>query len=296
MAFQAIHDYIDLHDLSDNDHYEFIANQLDIDNCIDYHIAEIFFGNYDWPGNNVGMWRQRSTNGKWRWVVFDLDLAFGFLKENNLSYQANNLLIATTEGSNSWPNFDWSTLVFRNLLKNESFKNQFLDRFAFHLNNTFHVDTLLNRINHFQGLYEQEMPLQIQRWSYPKSMESWNSEINVMREFAQKRHCFVKAQLINFFDLEDFPYQCEPSEAPLADFNIYPNPAQQMTHIVVEAPADLTTPILLYNTTGKIVLQLNKNLQQGINIIDIAIEQLPQGIYFVDIPLLVNPTLKLVVN
>ncbi len=298
LAFQAMWDYIESHDLSKDQHYDFIANQLDIDNCIDYHIAQIFLGNYDWPGNNVAVWRQRSTNGKWRWLTFDLDLAFGFLKEGNLGYEANSLRLATEAGSEVWPNFDWSTLLFRNLLKQTDFQNRFLERFEFHLNHTFHRDTLLNRINDFERLYETAMPSHIQRWGYPRRMESWRGEINVMREFAMKRACFVKAQLLDFFDLEHFGYDCGVNDSLFVSepIQIFPNPASTSTRIVLGVETIRTTSLFLYNTQGKIVLEKQQDLHEGINIIEVELENLPSGVYFLRMTDVMNQTFKLVVR
>ena len=54
---------------------------IDIDNYIDYHVAQIYFANFDWPQNNVKIWRPRTPNGKWRWMMLDVDA--GFLRAPN---------------------------------------------------------------------------------------------------------------------------------------------------------------------------------------------------------------------
>ena len=50
-----------------------VEKGLDIDNYIDYHIAQIYYSNTDWPGNNTKIWRSRNNDGQWRWILYDTD-------------------------------------------------------------------------------------------------------------------------------------------------------------------------------------------------------------------------------
>ena len=50
--YKLLTNYFASNDISDAEHYEFIKGKLDIENFIDYHIAEIYYANYDWPCNN----------------------------------------------------------------------------------------------------------------------------------------------------------------------------------------------------------------------------------------------------
>lgn len=74
--------YITTNGLSDTVHYNYIKTRVDVDNFMDYQIAEIFAGNRDWPDNNIKYWRLRTTefepnapngqDGRWRWLMFDV--------------------------------------------------------------------------------------------------------------------------------------------------------------------------------------------------------------------------------
>ena len=57
----------------------------------------MFFSNYDWPANNMKLWR-KLPDGKWRWVLYDLDAGFG-----NENY---NMFVHATENDPFiiWPN------------------------------------------------------------------------------------------------------------------------------------------------------------------------------------------------
>ncbi len=73
-------------DVSRPEIYAEIDHRMDIENYIDYEIFEIFIGNTDWPGNNIKYWRPRSSDGKWRWILFDTDFGFGLFPDSPVSH------------------------------------------------------------------------------------------------------------------------------------------------------------------------------------------------------------------
>src|SRR5690606_18518460 len=125
-------------------HYDYIRTQMDVDNFIDYQIAQIYYNNTDWPGNNIRTWRERTTytptapygrDGRWRWIIFDTDFGFGMYGEQH--YMQDTLAHATAPNGQDWPNPDWSTFLLRTLLQNDDFRTQFASRFADLLNSSF---------------------------------------------------------------------------------------------------------------------------------------------------------------
>ena len=82
-------EFITNNNLADANNYEFVKEKIDIENYIVYQVAQIFFDNTDWPGNNVKYWKAK--NGKWRWIVFDTDFGFGIWNTfNYCSYLGYN--------------------------------------------------------------------------------------------------------------------------------------------------------------------------------------------------------------
>ena len=61
---------------SDETCYEAIRNLVDIDEYINYMAVEFYLGGLDWPQNNIKGFRPRIENGRFRFVLFDLDGAF----------------------------------------------------------------------------------------------------------------------------------------------------------------------------------------------------------------------------
>ncbi|MFN6943987.1 MAG: CotH kinase family protein, partial [Cytophagaceae bacterium] len=123
-------EFIEDSDLEDDGNFMYVASEIDVDNYIDYQIAKQFISVYDWPGNNIRFWRTTEPKSKWRWIFFDNDDALKRTDFNAIEHSLN-------EDGPIWPNPAWSTFLFRNLIKNEKFKEQYLQRLNHHLDNTF---------------------------------------------------------------------------------------------------------------------------------------------------------------
>lgn len=193
-------EYITDHNLTSSEHYNYVSTKMDIDNFIDYQIAEIFFNNYDWPNGNIKYFRKQGDGGKWRWIFYDLDAGWG-----HKGSSFNMLVHATTENGTTNKNPPHATFLLRNLLTNERFKNDFIGRFSCLLETRFQPDTLLAAINLFQDWYEPGIPEQVTRWNVPTSLSNWRSSVSgTLKNFASSRRNYMITHISNFFDLPDY--------------------------------------------------------------------------------------------
>lgn len=198
--YQELIKFIETHDLAVPAHFEYVETQMDVNEYLDYVIAEIYFANIDWPGGNIEYWRQQGENHKWRWILFDTDLGFGAHQQGQ--YHSNTLENATAKTATYYANPPWATLLLRKLLENADFKNQFIQRFASHLNITFHPQRVLHIMDSLKAQIEPEMPRHIQKWEKSTSFNGgWNYHLAVMREFANERPKNVMNHLIHKFGL-----------------------------------------------------------------------------------------------
>jgi len=192
--YKTMLDYIHTHDLTETSHYEYIKTQMDVDQFTDYMITEIYCANIDWPGGNIRFWRPQAEDGKWRWILYDTDLSFGAHPEGQ--YDSNSLENALKEGGTGWPNPDWSTFLLRNLLKNESFRNEFIQRFSVHMTTTFHHERVIPVIDSLKAIIEAEVPRHLERWPMSFSLgNTWEGHIDIMRSFSQRRPAYMRLHL-----------------------------------------------------------------------------------------------------
>lgn len=82
--YKAMLSWLQSNELTSDANYQKIADQVDIDNYMNYMQAEMFLNNGDWPHNNMKKWRVASQKGKWRWFMYDVDFGFG------VSYNTQN--------------------------------------------------------------------------------------------------------------------------------------------------------------------------------------------------------------
>ncbi len=187
-------------DLSDAANYTAIADQLDISQLIDYQIAQIYFANTDWPGNNSKHWREQ-PDGRWRWITYDLDFGFA-LYEDTSTASHNTLGFALSSSGPAWPNPPWSTMLFRSLIDNQAFEDEFVQRFAAYFNTIFASDHVVAHIDAVQDIIAPEMPNHIGRWGQPDTMAEWQENVDVLRQFAEQRPDYMRGDLENRFNLD----------------------------------------------------------------------------------------------
>ena len=210
--YQDLANFIDTQGVVVPANYSAVADRMDIDNYIEHYTAQIYFGNTDWPGNNMRMWRSAESNrtegvpfhldGRWRWILFDTDFGFGldffyvpghgdFANHNTLAYAASPV----QTGFSNHPN---GTLVFRRLLQNADFQQAFVTRFSDQLNTTFSTNRVVNQLAEFEAVYGAEMAEHVHRWRQPYN---WANDVNRMRAYALQRTDAVWGHLQSFFGL-----------------------------------------------------------------------------------------------
>ena len=182
-------DFLNNNSLTNEANYNFVANQIDIDNFIDYQLSQIYFNNRDWPGNNIKFWSPQTEDGKWRWIIYDTDFGFGIYV--NTDYMLNTIQFALETNGPSWPNPPWSTLVFRRLVQNTAFKRKFVNRFADMLNTTFVSKNVIAKIDSIAAIIQPEIQQNYIKWNNP-SPQWWETSVQNMRNFAQYRPQYVR--------------------------------------------------------------------------------------------------------
>ena len=202
--YKDLLEFIKQNTLQDDHNYEVVQSRMDIDNFIDYQVSEIYSSNIDWPHNNVRFWRLKTAeddiaagpgkDGRWRWMLVDTDQGFGIYNMYGI-YQHQTLEEALKPEKKGY--------LLSSLLQNESFKIQFINRFADHLNTSFQEKRVIDRIDQMQAVLDPEMAEHIRRWRVMgDSIEIWNQNVDVLREFARNRPDTLRQQIIEHFGLE----------------------------------------------------------------------------------------------
>jgi hypothetical protein len=198
--------FVETHDMSDPANYAYVNTLMDVDNFIDYQIAEIYFDNTNWPHVNIKYWRKRTDgyqpgapyghDGRWRWMLYDTDFGFGLI-DRELDVYHNNLVMAIDPNWN-----DWAGLLLRSLLDNPEFKTRFINRFADHLNTSFEPQRVQEQIDQMQATLAPEMEEHIRRWrGAGGSMEDWQNQVDLLRHYGKYRPEFITKHIVEYFGL-----------------------------------------------------------------------------------------------
>lgn len=187
-------------DLSDSANYAYVASKIDIHDLMDFVIVQDYIANSSW-GHNRETWRDRTNQKLWRWVLVDMDRGFDAAR------------ITANQLDDIYNNFE----IFRKLCANTNFKNEFVQRYAEHLNTTFANDRVVTIIDSIKSLIQNEMPRHIQKWGtlidslsidggfgkHPgvTSLTYWNSEIQKFKDFSMQRPAYASQYLSSKFSL-----------------------------------------------------------------------------------------------
>jgi CotH protein. len=187
--YRNLLNYINSHDMSIKSNYEYVKTKLDIDNFIDFWIAEMYT-------NNIDMRNQRFFNhskiekGKIKMIFYDLDFAFYGYVPNYFNWMLN------PEGLGEWK---LNNKILINLMNNAEFKNRFLERLSYNLKNVWNETNVMNRYNELYKILEPEMPRNQERWG--NTMKNWYYQCEILKNYIKKRQSNLLAQIKNYYGL-----------------------------------------------------------------------------------------------
>jgi hypothetical protein len=180
--------YVKTHDMRNEEHYQYVISQIDKHSLMDFVITQTFFNNLD--SGNKKFWREKTETGRWRWVFFDLDWAM-FPSTYKINILKNDLLNPAGHGQGKM--FDSAMQV--RLMQNPAFRQEFIERYAWYLNEVFITERMLAIFDDIKGQIESEMPRQIARWGGPSSLAYWNDHTSQLRRITSEKRQLAIATL-----------------------------------------------------------------------------------------------------
>ena len=210
--FFDAYDQIMMMDNNADDYYNFVNSKFDLDNFKDYFIIQTYIQNSDWMGiwwalNNTKLWRPQTEDGRWRYVIYDTDAAFGYfgtwLGDNYIDYARNT--------GNAHAN------LFDNLLNNDQFQCEFINRYADLINTTFEPSYVVSEATEIRDYMYDGMQDHIDRWQWPdawdasywanglttiSSLQNWVGDIESVLYYNYQRIDYARQNIVDEFDLD----------------------------------------------------------------------------------------------
>lgn len=140
-------EYVDSHDMTKKEYYEYAKSHLAFEDLIDWAIFEAYCHNADISGN-VRYFKSTETDGRWHFVFYDVECGF------KVAANFNAVL------------GDGQTAVFlKALLRNGEFKDMFLRRIEFLCENAFRQEKVLDLLYSYDTLVRPETERHFKRWN-----------------------------------------------------------------------------------------------------------------------------------
>lgn len=178
--YEALLTFVKSNNLTSTSNYEYLKTKINISSFIDYSIAQSYFANSDALNSNYGYWRYKGTDnssgtakdGKWRWLFYDLDLAFLNETPPYAPFAPYEIFYSGRGGN----------YFYKYIKSNNEFKVDFVNRYADLLNSVFDPVLYTNHIiDSLASNIEDEVPYHIARWKYPDSFSEWQGDINYFK-------------------------------------------------------------------------------------------------------------------
>ncbi len=189
--------------MADSQNYQYIADRIDLDGLIDFYCAQIYLCCSDWPGNNIKIWRNTNPDHpemdtKWHFCIVDTDHGVG---------------LNSTVETDLWGVINDGPVISRivnHLLKNPSFRERFLARYAWCVEVYFAPDRMEKELDTLVDRILPLMPYQLDRWKCTDGSrtdwDTWYSYIEIIRDFANRRPAYAKAQFLRWAGIGDAEY------------------------------------------------------------------------------------------
>jgi hypothetical protein len=190
-SYMQILSFLNANTLETEQKYLPISKKIDINNYIQYQFTQIYINNKDWPGNNIKFWNTNDAGSKFRWIIYDTD--FGFSIWENYAYTFNTLEYALNPAGPDWPNPPWSTLLFRRMMSNPGFKNEFVNQYADRINTNFTSQKVNATIDSLKEIFLPEIGDHLIRWGM--DYNNWQNNYNIIKNYATFRPAYARNHL-----------------------------------------------------------------------------------------------------
>ena len=183
--FDAIKTYVLLNNMTTNENYAYLCEQIDVVSLMDWYICRTYMEDTDTA--NIRRCRSIEGDGKWHWMYFDLDWSF---------YSRDSKPVTGIIES-----ADGDYRLIHALPASEAGQDAFLKRYAYLMETVLNEEFINNRIDEILAPILSEMPRDRDRWG--RSMEYWHSCVQQLRDFTVGREKIIINDLKNYFSLSD---------------------------------------------------------------------------------------------
>jgi hypothetical protein len=204
-GYVVVKDMVDLmsfakKNMNDSGNWKKYTDLTDSDYFMDYLIAETFFDCGDTYNQKFAHTSDNTL--KWRPIYYDFDLSFGSSSASTFFLMTQQKYTRKAATSGAGAHITDLSLYYA-YYKNAEWREAFIKRYAYVLNNVLTTDKLLTTYNSLVDSIKSEIPRTSGKWNMPSSVSVWNSKVSATRTIIKNRRKNVLKQLKNVFGLSD---------------------------------------------------------------------------------------------
>lgn len=200
--YQKVAEYAEK-DLTDDETLAELEQLVDIDNMIQYFAIETYIANWDWPLNNIKLYRYYSQNnvygtgrqdGRWRYLYYDMEAGFNIYNEEPEDW----LDIETVMEQNP---------LFGAVMKRPDMQEKFAKYIELCIKEYFTEDRVRAAVEKLCGERDSELAESFAYKhsideSYTMNMDDVEQNKEVIYDFVEKRPEMMRQQIQELFGIE----------------------------------------------------------------------------------------------
>lgn len=206
--YDAMYAYSKL-DLTDDKNYSELCKLVDVDNYLSYYALELYINNDDWPSRNYKTYRyyakdgekygEAPFDGKWRYMLHDLDFSFGLYGMSNA--HANNIEKYLGDGTE----VEDVSPLFGQLMKRKDCREIFIKKTLDLMNGAFAESNIskvmykmnASRINELSHMYNTGI---VDPWLKPEALDG---QLDAIKKYGGERVKYILEKYQKYFKLGD---------------------------------------------------------------------------------------------
>ncbi|MGB4658597.1 MAG: CotH kinase family protein [Mobilitalea sp.] len=214
-------------DLTEDAVYQKLSEEVDVRNYLSYYALQIYIGNEDWPHNNYKTYRyytegdetygQAPFDGKWRYLLHDLDFSFGIYGTTALVDNIGKYVGRTGEIQEECP-------LFGQLLRREDCLEIFIEQTLDLINGAFapeNINSVLDemnasRIEEQKNMYDKNL---LEDWVDYSQLE-WR--LQEIKTYGDQRASHILTKYQEYFNLGNlYDLSVQPADGCEVKVNSY---------------------------------------------------------------------------
>ncbi len=204
------------------------ASLMDCNEFINIMAMNLYYGNLDFPGNNLVVWRPIADDGKWRWIAKDTDFGLGLYGRSSNYNTIEWINNPNYDSGSAWANTSEATMLFRNLMADPDFSREFIDRCAIYMGDFLNESGTREIWDPMADLVKPELiqHRNLYSWSWWGPEQDIQNEINNARNWLSQRTNNFYTHLKNYYNLgtlTNMTVNKDLSEADAKDIPFYFN-------------------------------------------------------------------------